>query len=177
MPQLKITPPHPMVGEDRSAASAFLDKILNPSGTILAPGTPPIPQSKPPHEVYPEDPMLEFATMLLQRQYPEATSQSPMISIDPTLQGKGIDGVRYGRSGNIGVNPSYIKDFDGNVLPKDVAFLRLMDLLRHELSHGVGVPDSTPWTGNPKTQKPTAYDVGYESTKLHKDINLPKDKK
>lgn len=105
-----------------------------------------------------DDPQADLATVLMQRQRPELFKHVALVSTgDPQDPGIGGWVAPGSRGARISLGHSGGGGSGGNLLTA-------LDTLRHELSHVAGLPD---------TGDPSAYDVSFASSDLHKDIRLP----
>jgi hypothetical protein len=155
--------------EKRTQISAWLDGILNPSRMTPSP-TRQTTQVPPFWGLTPlgKNATADLALGQMNDQYPEAAAKSPtatVLPLWPWIRARRFEGghMQFGR----GTVPS---DADA---PETWSrkYQELLDTSRHELSHGMGLPDNYDgWSGL------SAQDVSDVSARLHEDIALPPDR-
>lgn len=114
-----------------------------------------------------DDPHMELAIKLMQQQHPDLFKGIRTIWVGAPLY-KNILGTTMKDRASGGGASITLAHSGGDMM-------RAIDTLRHELSHVGGLDDN--FDSNWKSGLPSAYDVGMASGFLHKDINLPPDKK
>lgn len=157
--------------EERAMQSAFLQEHLgqppppNPHQPALFTLTNPAPYSTPD---WTDDPLGELAVRVLQDQYPGAFSRVPAVHVG---RGMGKDGILGRTWSNNTITLANSKD----------KFNEILDTLRHELGHVMGLPDFPISVSGgrpgylPKNRPPSAYNISLASGDLHKDIELAPD--
>jgi hypothetical protein len=116
---------------------------------------PPFPPHKPQLIQGTSNPQQELAAMNAINQYPNAAERVRSINTGAEMENPNQLGSYHPFTTDIKLR-SGEPQFDYN---------ESMDILRHELSHAVGLGDAG--------TVPDAYDISYLSGQLHKDINLP----
>lgn len=156
-----------MTPEKRRQISTELRGLLNPMRSASSPDKrtkqiPPFWGATPMRE----NPNADLALQMTNEQYPEAAERSPTATVLPLYPW--MRGRRFEGSGHVQLKRGIVPD-DADAPPDwSRKFLGLLDTMRHELSHGMGLPDNYDgWRGL------SAQDVSDASARLHEDIELP----
>src|SRR4030095_15134939 len=161
-----ITGTDTVTPENRADIIDWLDVILNPYRSAPSPDKRTrqvrVPFGGP-------NSTTGLALQLLGDQYPEASAASPTLSVGPDWPW--IKGRRYPGTGHVTIRGGIVPTDDDDPAAWRDKFLGLMDTLRHELSHGMGLPDI--YSPGYRRGIMSAQEVSDASAQLHKDIVLP----
>jgi len=126
-----------------------------------------------------DDPNMLLAAQLAQKQYPQVWNKLGVVNIGVPIEASSTkipsnEGVAARVGSSLFNNPILkLGDYPSREWAGPDEVTTALDVLRHELSHVVGLPDFSDISNDSSFNVMTAYDVDRASEALHQDIDLP----